>query len=568
MSHSSESLETLTALYRISQAASEAASPDDAYQTIIEEIQQRFAPSSAAISLISPNTGLLEIEYAYGYPPNLDELSIHLGKGLRGRVAFNGTPLLCNDVDTDPRYVKLIDGVGSKIAAPMISQGHIIGLIDVDRPDKDAFSESDLHALSLISSEAARVLQTVWSTRQLVIQSEQLKALIDAGQNFVSNLEIHSLWESVTDAALLLTNAKFCTLQRVDEKTRDIIMQTTRPQDPKYVESVGCIKPNESLAGAAIRTRRQVEFTDISTSSEFELKDLPRDMNVTSCLSTPMTFEGKVIGIINVFTEEKHRFSNSERRFVQAFASLSAVAAQNADLYSRVFNTEERLRKSERLTTLGLLAAEIAHEIRNPLTVIKLLFGSLELQYSEGDPRNKDKHVIQEKIDHLEEIVSKVLSFGKAPTSLFTRWEIDELIADTCLLVRHKMAQQKIKLRHEALERPAHVHGNKGQLQQVLLNLIINAADAMPEGGNLSIAAKLEDNGSNKTIAIYVEDSGNGIPPDLVEHVFDSFLSGKSEGTGLGLSIVKRILKSHHGDVRVTKSDSLGTTIRIQLPLV
>ena len=261
------------------------------------------------------------------------------------------------------------------------------------------------------------------------------------------------------------------------------------------------------MNAAAIRTKRQVEFPNITTPDYLGLKDAPQRDDVVSCLSTPMIYEDRVIGLINIFTRTRHRFPNDEKRLLQAFASLSAAAAQNANLYARVFNSEDLLRKSERLTTLGLLSAEIAHEIRNPLTVIKLLFGSLGLQYDEADPRNKDTQIIIEKINQLEEIVSKVLSFGKAPEDLHTVWSIDELVQDTLLLVRLKMQQHRIVLNHKKTNAPIMVNASKGQLQQVFLNLIINAAEAMPNGGTLTIYSIVEESPDEERIAVYFTDT-------------------------------------------------------------
>lgn len=561
-----ESPETLLALYRISQAASIGNSPRDAYMVITAELQRLYAPKAAAISLINPNSSLLEIEYALGYPTDTSQLGIHPGKGLSGRAAFNGEPILSNDVENDQRYVKLIEGVRSQIVAPLIGGGHIIGAISVSAAKTDAFTDFDLEQLILIANEAAQVLQSVWHRRQLANQSDQLNALIEVGQNIVSNFETHLLWETVTEAAMELTRARLCTLQLFNAKTEKVKLLTIRPHNDEYTKAVEEIHLSESLAGSAIRTKRQVEFTNISTPDYQDLLDVPQDHEVTSCLSTPMIYEGSVIGILNVFTRIRHRFPNSERRLLQAFADLAAVAAQNAELYTRVFNSEERLRKSERLTTLGLLSAEIAHEIRNPLTVIKLLFSSLNLNYNESDPRHKDKQVIKEKFNQLEEIVSKVLSFGKAPEGIFTLWEIDDLVADTCLLVRHKMRQGKIELAHQTSGQRLRVNGNKGQLQQVLLNLIINASDAMPNGGRLTISTASESTERGKFAVLYIEDTGSGIPENLVERVFDSFLTDKPEGTGLGLSIVKRIMRTHHGDISVSKTGDTGTTMRIVLP--
>ena len=557
----------LLALYRISQIGSSAFNIRDAFKRIIEEIQILFQPTSASISLISPNSGLLEIEYALGYPTDTKDLSLHIGKGITGRVAFNGVATISDDVEQDSRYVKLIDGIRSKMAVPLFSEGQITGVIDVNSDKVANFTARDLKRLEAVADESITSLQSVWRQRQLINQSDQLKALISVGQKVVSNLELQSLWESITEAALDLTKSRMVTLQLYDETKEQVTMQAIKPPYQEFLSKVETLRLEESMNAAAIRTKRQVEFPNITTPDYLGLKDAPQRDDVVSCLSTPMIYEDRVIGIINIFTRTRHRFPNDEKRLLQAFASLSAAAAQNANLYARVFNSEDLLRKSERLTTLGLLSAEIAHEIRNPLTVIKLLFGSLGLQYDEVDPRNKDTQIITEKINQLEEIVSKVLSFGKAPEDLHTVWSIDELIQDTLLLVRLKMQQHRIVLNHKKTNAPIMVNASKGQLQQVFLNLIINAAEAMPDGGTLTIYSIVEESPDEERLAVYFTDTGSGIPENIQEKIFESFLTDKPEGTGLGLSIVKRIMRTHHGDISVANSNSLGTTLRIELPL-
>ena len=559
--------ELLLSLYRISQVSSSAFNVREAYQTIMEEVQRLFQPLSASIALISPNSGLLEKEFTLGYPANTEELALHIGKGISGGVAFRGKAICSADVLQDSRYVQLIENVRSKIAAPMISGGQIVGVIDVDSDQINQYSDNDLQRLQAITDEAIRSLQAIWRQRQLINQSDQLNALFAVGQNIVSNLELQGLWDSITESVLDLTGSRMATIQLFDEEKNQVSLQSVKPPSPEYRSRIEVLQLEESMNSPAIKTRRQVEFQNITTPDYIDLKDAPQMADVHSCLSTPMMYENKVIGVINVFTRHRHRFPNDEKRLLQAFASLSAVAAQNADLYARVFNSEDLLRKSERLTTLGLLSAEIAHEIRNPLTVIKLLFGSLGLEYEENDPRNKDTQIIKDKINQLEEIVSKVLSFSKAPESLNSNWSIDELIQDTILLVRLKMQQQRIFLQNIPVGHEVIVNGNKGQLQQVFLNLIINASEAMPDGGNMTISPAIEGEENRKKVAIYFSDTGTGIPENIQDHIFESFLTGKPEGTGLGLSITKRILRSHNGDISVAQSSSQGTTIRIELPL-
>jgi signal transduction histidine kinase len=108
---------------------------------------------------------------------------------------------------------------------------------------------------------------------------------------------------------------------------------------------------------------------------------------------------------------------------------------------------------------------------------------------------------------------------------------------------------------------------HKGQLQQVLLNLLINATQAMPDGGTITVAITTEEHGAARQAVLDVIDTGTGIPPELTDHIFDSFLSGRADGTGLGLAIAKRILLSHHGDITLHATGRAGTTMRIRLPL-
>jgi signal transduction histidine kinase len=314
--------------------------------------------------------------------------------------------------------------------------------------------------------------------------------------------------------------------------------------------------------------RHPVSFTDIQSPEYREFADLPPDPGLRSVLATPLPYENETLGALVVFTDRIHRFDNDEKRLCTALASLGAVSLQNAELYSRVFKSEETLRKNERLTTLGLLAAEIAHEIRNPLTVLKLLHGGLGLDFPQDDPRRTDMRVIGEKLDQLEAIVTRVLSFAKAPTSLHTRCSLAEIVEDTLVLVRLKLAQGKIHLKYEPAPRPLVVDAHRGQLQQVLLNLLINSMQAMPEGGQIALTLAAGTREGTPVAILDLADSGGGIPGELAGSIFDSFLSGRSEGTGLGLAIAKRILLGHHGDIELVSTGPTGTVFRATLPLV
>ena len=197
--------------------------------------------------------------------------------------------------------------------------------------------------------------------------------------------------------------------------------------------------------------------------------------------------------------------------------------------------------------------------------MLKLLHGGLGLDFAVNDPRRTDVRVIGEKLDQLESIVTRVLNFAKAPSSLHSRWALSDIIADTLVLVRPKLAQAKVHLLYEPSDAAFVVEANKGQLQQVLLNLLLNATQAMPDGGAIALSFGPE---ADDFVTLDLADTGTGIPEAVRDRIFDSFFSGRPDGTGLGLAIAKRILQAHHGDIGLVSTGPGGTTMRITLPLV
>ncbi len=561
---------TLPALYRISSLAARRDEPRSILQSILKTVIQAVGAASGDISLLNPDTGKLEIEISDerdGATP--EDLSLRLGQGITGWVAFHGRPQLVHDVHADPRYVRVRDHVRTEMVTPMIgSNGQVMGVINIDGDRPNAFTDADLELMLILTDEATTVMERHWELRNLQGKERQLQSLISIGQSLVAKLEPQDLFNSLAQDARAITAARACALflHEVETSGGGARLVAYDGPEPTSLPS-GYLPLDSCLVASAIHTRRVVEFANVQSPEFVDVIDLPREPSLRSMLATPMQIEDETIGVLVIFTDSVHRFNNDEKRLIRALASLGAVALQNSRLYARVFQSEATLRKNEQLTTLGLLAAEIAHEIRNPLTVLKLLFSTLKLEYPADDPRKTDVRVITEKLDQLEAIVSRVLNFAKAPSSLHSRWNISEIIDDTLVLIRLKLTQGKIQLHYTPPETALVVDVHKGQLQQVLLNLLLNATQVMPNGGTITVTTGLEDRPEGgRQICINVTDTGPGIPAEMRDRIFDSFLSGRPDGTGLGLAIAKRILASHHGDLQLRTSGPEGTTMSILLP--
>ncbi|MGE4550801.1 MAG: GAF domain-containing protein, partial [Opitutales bacterium] len=490
--------------------------------------------------------------------------ALPVGQGITGWVVLHGEPLLVPDVSKDPRYYPIKESIRSEMAAPLEESGRTVGVLNVDADVIEAFDEEDLKILTLLAREASRVLTGLWLVEQLTHKAGQLEALLGIGRRMAGKRLIDDILQTITREARAMMDCPFSALFLHDPEKQNLTLYCLYGPDGS-IQAEETLGVEQSAVGSAIRGNRQIEVTELLRTEEHHFTHFIRSENLQTMLVTPLTFENEVIGALNVYVASRYRFSDDAKRILGALADLGAVAIQNSRLYARVFDTEQNLRKSERLTTLGLLTAEIAHEIRNPLTVIRLLFDSLNLSFPPEDARKKDSTVIREKLDHLESIVERVLDFGKAKEPVRMPQQLGLLIEETHRLVRLKLEQSQVTLVQENIPDGQMVRGDKGQLQQVLLNLILNAVEAMPDGGEIKMYAEktLDDN----LLRIVLRDAGIGIPEELQAHIFDSFLTGRRGGTGLGLAIAKKILQDHGGDVELVESSSQGTSFRLTLPI-
>ncbi|MGJ8649127.1 MAG: GAF domain-containing protein [Opitutaceae bacterium] len=551
----------IDSLYRISSLVSNTDEPKVALEYILQEIVAVLQPNSASISLINPDTKHLELEVSHGLPDDFNDVALALGQGVTGWAALHGRSIIVPDVREEPRYISLRPDIRSEMAVPMEDRGMIIGVVNVDSETIDAFDESAHKILTLLTNEASRVVARLWLIKQLRTKANQLESLVSLGQRLVGELDNSEIYEGLARDGRQLLDCQSCALFLLAPDKQSLQLQAMVSRDG-MVEGEHSLPIGGSAVGAAILRMKQVEVNDLAFTEENDFIHIIQQEGLVSMLSTPIIFGDEVIGVLNAYTSRTHRFNNDEKKVFATLAGLGAIAIQNARLYARVFTSEESLRRNEKLTTLGMLAAEIAHEIRNPLTVIKLLFESLDLQFNADDERQKDVSIIGEKLNQLEDIVERVLSFGRNREGLHARCDLTRLVQETLRLVRLKLYQQKIEIEFTPDTTALYVEVNKGQIQQVILNLILNATQVMPEGGRIDLEVRQVE----QQIEFIIRDNGPGIPKAIQADIFESFLTNRPGGTGLGLSISKRILRSHRGDITLIESSTKGSAFRFWLP--
>jgi signal transduction histidine kinase len=565
------SYDRLRLLYQVGNVIHSTLDSQEAMQLIIREAVRVTRASSGSVALVNPTTGFLEILAAHGLPTGVGNVRLKVGEGITGYVARTGRPVRIGEVRDDPRYIMLHRVVRSELAVPLEVNGEVRGVLNVDSDRADAFSGSDQELLTELAVQASKVIRNTWLYEQLRLKARLFESLVSVGQTINSTLNLEDALKVITREACQLMGAKMCSILLPDETGAWLDLKACHGAGPAYLVKAR-LSIAESLVGTVVRRKKALQVENVQTSGRYQRVDAARREGLISLLSVPLMFGPHAIGALNVYTGVPHSFSNEEIRILSALSELSGIAIEKARLYEQIVDVEEQLRTNERLSALGLLAAEVAHEIRNPLTVMKMLFHSLDLRFPSEDPRAEDARIIAEKMDHLNRIVEQILGFARSTEPDLTWVNLNDVIEDLGLLIRHKLRNHNIQLARRLEPGLPLILADATQLEQVFLNLTLNAVEAMSAGGRLTIqtrARRIPKDSSRAThLQIEFRDTGEGMTGEQRKRAFSSVLSTtKSKGTGLGLAIVGRVIETHRGKISIRSRRGTGTTISILLPL-
>ncbi|KAA0255806.1 two-component sensor histidine kinase [Acidobacteria bacterium ACD] len=266
--------------------------------------------------------------------------------------------------------------------------------------------------------------------------------------------------------------------------------------------------------------------------------------------------------------ELSHRTPGAGRRLSRLRKALDQMAAslQRSHETNRL-EAEERVRQAERLATAGRLAAGVAHEINNPLGAI-LLYANLLVEATPAeDPRRGEMERIAVQAARAKEIVKGLLDFARQTPAELRRVDLNEVVLSVLGLLARQPRLQAVRVRTELSPLPLPVEADPAKLQQVFVNVVLNALDAMKDGGELTVRSGFSEKPG--TCRVAVSDTGAGIAAEDLPRVFDPFFSTKEvgEGVGLGLAISYGIVEQHRGGIDIQSVPGAGTTVRVLLPL-
>jgi signal transduction histidine kinase len=312
---------------------------------------------------------------------------------------------------------------------------------------------------------------------------------------------------------------------------------------------------------------RVVEFTDLEKRSK-RILDLGIQLSEAHQQSIDVV-QSQIIRSLNVL---RYGLLGSLSLLFIGGIWLAIVVYREliAPLRVQLVESRQLMERQEKLASLGMLAAGVAHEIRNPLTAIKAWLYLQQKHLTRGTPAFADAELIGGEIDRLERIVKDFLQFARPSEPQFVVIPAEQPLREVKKLMELDLEKSKIKLVLKEIVQ-AQIRVDPQQIKQVLINLIQNATDSIGESGTVTLHARRDekwlDSRQTEVVILEVTDTGKGIPPDAEKRLFDPFFTTKDFGTGLGLPIAARIVEKHHGALQYQTQAGFGTTFGIILPL-
>ena len=227
---------------------------------------------------------------------------------------------------------------------------------------------------------------------------------------------------------------------------------------------------------------------------------------------------------------------------------------------------QQQMVRAETMAALGTLSSGISHELSTPLSVILNMTQLMKQEVKDDPALLKDMEVVEYEANQAIKITRSLLGFARSTKSKKERVDVNQVLEDLFKILEFQPAAKSVELKKSLATDLRLIHANSGQIRQVFLNIILNAIQAMPDGGELHISTARRGPEACEGVEIIIRDTGKGIPKEDIENIFQPFFTTKEEGTGLGLAISYGIVKEHHGDIEVESEVGKGTTFRLSLP--
>ncbi len=510
-------------------------------------------------------------------------------------------------------FLKITKGGGSAARLPIFLGFFLNGVHNLDYPFLRPITW-----FAPIGFSLGVVFAIIFAVGLIMMSTEELKRQREKSQYTIRDLSILTAISSIVSHSFnieeILTDVldeilKAIKIERgciflLDEKAKELNLKTYRGLSPEYTHKM--VKLNldqeKTICTKVARTGEPAIAANISEHPEFKTPEVQKE-RLQSVACIPLKSKEKIMGILSISSHKYHRFAPHELQLLTSIGSIVGVAVENSKLYEnlKTWNkelekiiaehtkdltnarkatlnmledinetykelkeTQAQLVRKERLAAIGQMAAIVGHEVRNPLTSIKMSAYYLNKKLTKTTPQvTKIIQDIEKEIERAAGIITNILEYSRPPKLTLNPTDINILLEETLRFAKEKIQFKNIEIIKKFDSSIPKVPLDSFRFKQVLDNIILNASQAMPEGGKLTVQTQVVDN----KLGIRVTDSGIGITKEKFEKIFEPFFTNRRGGLGLGLAVVSEIIRMHQGSIKVESKIKEGCTFIIKLPL-
>jgi len=502
-----------------------------------------------------------------------------LGECLCPEVFWSGHRMQARNTTQCPRMPDIIEGLSAPVAhacIPLRFGDTTRGVLNVAARPGQLFTEDELRFLETLGHQIGLAVERARHLDVERVRNQEARAMAAVSKAVGGTLDVDAVLRAVAETSRELVSADRAVILLGDRPASIRVGYVAGKAHPEFVvgRTLDLIAAGSRLIPAALADRKVYNVADWLRDPRAN-HAIAQQWEIRSGLIVPLIARDRLLGVLLLSCADDHRWSEDAVEVAEALAAQASVALENARLfeearqaYQQLREAQERSLRSEKMAVLGTFASGLAHEVRNPLNSIGLQLSILDRRIGRCEPAlGKEmaelSGIIREEVKRLDGLVGDFLLFSRADRIQYHEADLEQLIDEVVHLLRPEARAAGVTIRRQREGDPippARMDGEK--MKQVVMNLLRNAVEAMPDGGVVTLESGLVDGRAR----LVVRDTGPGLPSGV--DVFQLFVTTKPKGTGLGLSIVQQIVLQHGGDIVAAPSEpGQGACFTVTLPI-
>lgn len=549
-------------------------------------LQRTFRTELVTLFLLSSDGQTLR-EYRNQGGGRLGVRSLPVTSGFLERIVLGGKLLRLEEAPTS-EYPGLHEGARSALLVPLRYRGQVIGALDLESLESAAFNLYDEHLMVVIASHLAGLVEYGRLREEAEARARNLGLIHEVVEQVVGLTDTAEVAQIAADLMAQYFAYELAAIALVDKNGALQIVGVGGDAAPALqtnLQEMASVM-SKGISGRVLRSGVSALAPDV-TQDESYAPISGWDAGSEMCVA--LKDGDRIMGIVDVQSTHKNAFTSTDLLTLESMAGILAGVITAAEQYQRLQTTirqlratqeelqarieaqrlaESRLVQAAKLAAVGEMAAGIAHELNNPLTTVT---GFVELVLQDlppDDSKRADLELVLREAHRARSVVRRLLDFARQSESVRDRVDLNETITETVSLMHHLLHTSGVKLHLRLDDTLPWVWADRNQLKQVFVNLLHNALQAMPQGGEMEVATSQRSREGRQWVTVSVTDTGVGIAPEDLDRIFEPFFTTKSErgGTGLGLSVTYGIVTDHGGTIEVESEPGHGSRFTVYLP--